>query len=581
MRALLQRFAVWDGAPPLVAAVLMAVVVLPWLGEPPLAGAEGHRVMPARAMLESGDFVVPELVGEVYLRKPPGMFWLLAGSQAILGDHGWAWRLPSALSGMLLAAGLAWMGRRWYGLWGGWAAAIGGAALVPLWSQWRAADIDSINTLTSFAAAIALLVLLVGHPRRRWAWSVLLTISLAATLLLKLHAGLSLVGGALIAGTILGGLRAAGRPGVWLGLTGGVGLFLAWVVAVVVRVGDGGDSRGVEEAALNVFRFSRLLGALEAQALLLLYTVPLSLTLVLLPRMLRRPPVTGVMHDRHRLTPALLLTLGIGHALLLINGVSNPRYGYVLLPMWPLLCAAVAAAWRDGVLLDREKRFVEWVLAVTAVALPVAAVVLAVMQLKREGHGLVGVEATLWVAIIGGGAAAVVSLVFWGKRQRLRGIACVALGVGVLALPMSVLQTYKRYERSGREAGQVVASVVPAGTRVLADALVRDKPEVFAYSQGVRGVSRQGLFADPASTSLEVGTWVAMTQAEWRRWNRAMERGESQLLDRVSVLPTRDDRPAILARVGIDRRLRSDRPRVFHHAAAQPLFEETCTCLTW
>ncbi|MFW6336205.1 MAG: ArnT family glycosyltransferase [Phycisphaeraceae bacterium] len=531
-------------AAPLTAALMMAVVTLPLLGLAPLAGTEGHRVIPARHMLESGDWVVPELLGETYLRKPPGHFWLLAASQAVLGDHGWAWRLPSALSAMLLVAGLAWMGRRWFGLGGGWAAGLGGVGLVAIWAQSRTADIDATNTLATVAAAIALLELMLGHPRRRWAWCVLLMVSLGAALLLKLHAGLSLVGGALLAGTILGGLRAAGRPGVWLGLTGGVAAFLAWVVPVTLRVGSDTDTSGVEEAALNVFRLSRLFEAFEAQGLLLLYAMPMTLVLLLSPRLLARAWDEREATTHRRLTLGLLLTLAIGHALLLINGIANVRYGYVLLPVWPLLAASAAGAWRERRLTESDGTFLEWVLAVTSVALPAGAVVMAGVLWDRDFD--FSAQPWLMAAFVAGPVVAAGSLFAWGTQRRGMGVALVAAGLLTLTPPMIVLQTQQRFERSGREAGLVLGEALPAGAVVHADALVRDKPEVFVYAEGVEVRSLQGRFVQPAYVGLNAGEFVALTRHEWQAWK---EDDQALRLDKVTDLPTREDRPAVLARV--------------------------------
>lgn len=523
----------------------MAWPVLPLLGVPPIGGTEGHRVMPARAMLATGDFLVPELVGEAYLRKPPGHFWLIAASQSLFGENAWAWRLPSALSAMALAACLAWFGRRWYGATGGWAAGVSCVALVAMWSQSRTADIDAANTLASVVAAMVLLELTVRRPTRRWLWGLLLAAAMGATLLLKLHGGLSLVGGALLAGAMVGGLRSIGRPSVWLGLMGGAGLFLAWAVPVALRVGEAGDTRGVAEASQNLLRADRLIGALRAQGELLLFAMPFTVGLLLTPRLLQKPDFAGVLSERRRITLVVLLTLGLGHALLLLNGVTNPRYGYVLLPMWAMLAAAVAAAWRDGRLSHPHRKLVEWTLAVTAVALPVTAVVLAGMIRRDPPTGFTA-QPWLSAAFMLGPAAAIASLLAWGANRWALGTAGAVAGVLVLALPLVVMHTQQRVERSGQAAGRVMAGALPAGAVVVADALVRDKPEVFLYAEGVTGQSRGGLFDDPSAVALPAGTYIGLTQREWQRWQQA---DRTLPLDRLCQLPTRPDRPAVLAAV--------------------------------
>mgnify|MGYP006273638103 CR=1 FL=1 len=542
------RFLTHPVTAPLVSAGLMLLMLLPMLGPPPLAGTEGHRVIPARQMLASGDWLVPELLGETYLRKPAGHFWLLAASQAALGDHGWAWRLPSAVSAAGLAAFLAWTGRRWYGPGGGWAAGLSALGLVALWAQSRTADIDAANTLASAVAAVAALELVLGRPERRipkrLLWCGVLSLSLGATLLLKLHGGLSVVGGALLAGTIVGGLRAIGRPGVWLGLTGGVAVLLAWAVPVAVVTRDDPDATGIREASANVLNVGRGLDALAAQGELVLFAMPLPLILLMTPRLLKRTEDSVAVDERRRKTLAVLLTLSVGHALLLLNGVTNPRYGYVLLPMWPLLAGAVAAAWRTDRLTPSDRRFVQWVLGVTATAVPIAAAAMA--WTMRDAVYAFPAEPWLTAAIVAGPIVAVAAAAAWAMRHRGVGVAALTAGLLVLALPMIVMQTQQRYDRSGREAGLVLAAHTPEGVTVIADALVRDKPEVFVYAEGVTGRSRRGLFDRPAGVDLDPGTWVGLTRAEWTRWH---ETEGAPPLERVVELPTRADRPAVLARV--------------------------------
>ena len=52
----------------------------------------------AREMLESGDWVVPTLLGMHYFEKPVAGYWFTAVSQAVLGENLFASRLPGALA---------------------------------------------------------------------------------------------------------------------------------------------------------------------------------------------------------------------------------------------------------------------------------------------------------------------------------------------------------------------------------------------------------------------------------------------------------------------------------------------------
>jgi 4-amino-4-deoxy-L-arabinose transferase-like glycosyltransferase len=89
----------------LVIIVIWAVTYLTNLGASEFRSEEGHRVMPTVRMLETGNYVVPYTGTEPYLRKPPLVNWIVAGSFKLFGARNeWTARLPSAL--FLLAVAL-------------------------------------------------------------------------------------------------------------------------------------------------------------------------------------------------------------------------------------------------------------------------------------------------------------------------------------------------------------------------------------------------------------------------------------------------------------------------------------------
>jgi 4-amino-4-deoxy-L-arabinose transferase-like glycosyltransferase len=69
----------------LIFFVLWAAIYLPGLGSTELKGEEGRRIMPAVRMLETGNWLVPYLGSEPYLRKPPLINWVIAGSFKLTG----------------------------------------------------------------------------------------------------------------------------------------------------------------------------------------------------------------------------------------------------------------------------------------------------------------------------------------------------------------------------------------------------------------------------------------------------------------------------------------------------------------
>ena len=83
-------------------SILFGFLFLAGLGSAPLIDPdEGRYAEIPREMLERGDFVTPTLNYVKYFEKPPFLYWLNAGSMQLFGQHEWAARLPSTLSGLL------------------------------------------------------------------------------------------------------------------------------------------------------------------------------------------------------------------------------------------------------------------------------------------------------------------------------------------------------------------------------------------------------------------------------------------------------------------------------------------------
>ena len=84
--------------------LVWAVVYLPALGSIAIKGEEGRRILPAVRMLETGNYIVPQVGSNPYYRKPPLVNWLVVASFKFFGVRNeWAARLPSALSVLAVA----------------------------------------------------------------------------------------------------------------------------------------------------------------------------------------------------------------------------------------------------------------------------------------------------------------------------------------------------------------------------------------------------------------------------------------------------------------------------------------------
>jgi len=89
--------------------LIWAAIFLPRLGSLEIKSEEGRRILPAVTMLDTGNYLVPQVGSEPYFRKPPLVNWLVAGSFRLFGERNeWTARLPSVLC--VLAVALAFVG---------------------------------------------------------------------------------------------------------------------------------------------------------------------------------------------------------------------------------------------------------------------------------------------------------------------------------------------------------------------------------------------------------------------------------------------------------------------------------------
>ena len=109
----------------LIVLAVWAAIYLSALGSLEIKGEEGRRILPAVTMLESGNYLVPQVGSEPYFRKPPLINWLVAASFKITAIRNeWTARLPSALSVLAAALAFAFVSRRALGARGSFFAAL-------------------------------------------------------------------------------------------------------------------------------------------------------------------------------------------------------------------------------------------------------------------------------------------------------------------------------------------------------------------------------------------------------------------------------------------------------------------------
>jgi 4-amino-4-deoxy-L-arabinose transferase-like glycosyltransferase len=150
----------------LAAAIVLASFF--WmLGAAPLFDVdEGAFSQATLEMFQRGDFLSTYLNGEPRYDKPILVYWLQAGSVALLGPTEWAFRLPSALCAALWAWLTYWFARRSYGEERALFAAVLLATSLGVYIIGRAATADALLNVLLAASMYAAWLHLSGGERR-------------------------------------------------------------------------------------------------------------------------------------------------------------------------------------------------------------------------------------------------------------------------------------------------------------------------------------------------------------------------------------------------------------------------------
>ena len=145
-----------------------AAIYLPGLGSLEIKGEEGRRILPAVTMLETGNYLVPQVGSEPYFRKPPLVNWLVAASFKFTGVRNeWTARLPSVLCVLSVAMAFLTVARSSLGPNGSVFAALIWLANAGLIEKGRLIEIEALY-VSLFA--LAFIFWLSGWLQRRSSW---------------------------------------------------------------------------------------------------------------------------------------------------------------------------------------------------------------------------------------------------------------------------------------------------------------------------------------------------------------------------------------------------------------------------
>lgn len=232
--------------------LVAACLLLPDLGSHVARRAQEMRVLlTARDMAQAGHWLDPHFKGEPRLRKPPLMYWLVAGLYhlgAPTDSASWS-RLPSALAGIAFVTTLYVLGRRLVGRHRAFAAALVAAMSVIVLRQAKLAGSDMCLTLFSTTAVLAGALALRGASQ---GWWLLCFLAAGLGFLTKGPAAVVLPPAAWLAyaGWRRDQVRAPFRqPAFWAGIALCLLITLPWYVFIMTRQPSVADAQ--VEAELN------------------------------------------------------------------------------------------------------------------------------------------------------------------------------------------------------------------------------------------------------------------------------------------------------------------------------------------
>lgn len=439
----------WAAASWAVGIVLLACGAVYWLrlGDRGFSSTEGQRVIPGWEMLDTGDWLVPRMFGQIYVRKPPGMPWAVAVSSILLGETEFAARAVSAAAATAMAMLALLFATRWFGHPWGVAAGLM-QALTPLfWSSARAAEIESLNNLATQASVLLMLDLLIGERGRTGrataGLAALAGLAIAAMGLAKGPAGAPCLVGAILAACLAArSVRIALRPRAWVALLipsvilGAVGLMVLRAIAATGEPAVTQSLAGFLWTAAHLDP-GKLLRTVALGPTTLVYALPVSLAL-LFPygADARREALDEGGGEYPR---PFLLARALGGACLLslalftLLGIDNPRYAMPAMTFISPLVAYVLRGY-SGAFTERRRALARACMLGSPWTLPV----------------LLLIPALIYV---------------WALEPRLR-------------------------PPSGRDAGIALAGFLADRSVVRADQMIDARPEVLLYAR--RAAAAQG-----------------------------------------------------------------------------------------
>ena len=321
-----------------VVVLVWTVIYLPALGSIAIKGEEGRRILPAIEMLKTGNYIVPEVGGNPYFRKPPLVNWLVAASFRIFGARNeWTARLPSAVAVLAVAIAFVTVARGRLGPRGSMVAALVWMTNIGVIEKGRLIEIEGLYVSLCGLAIIFWLSFMGKSP-----WLVWVPASIFLGLGLLAKGPIHLIFFYAIVFAVLWqtkGWRLLIHPAHFTGLAIMLGIFAAWAIPFL-------HSTTTQMAAVKWSnQFTGRLQGTDFKFVTWIQNIPRGL-IYFLPWVLLFPFVRfSKFHDYAEQQLACALAWGMAVPFLAINLVPGalPRYGMpVIAPASWLLAMSYA-----------------------------------------------------------------------------------------------------------------------------------------------------------------------------------------------------------------------------------------------
>jgi 4-amino-4-deoxy-L-arabinose transferase-like glycosyltransferase len=324
----------------LVVVLVWAVIYLPALGSIAIKGEEGRRILPAIAMLQTGNYVVPKVGGDPYFQKPPLVNWLVAASFRIFGlRNEWTARLPSAVVVLAVAVAFVTVARAGLGSRASSVAALIWMTNIGMIEKGRLIEIEALYVSL---ASLAIIFWLSFFLQRKSPWLIWIPASIFLGLGLLAKGPIHLIFFYAIAVAVLWRFKECRlliHPAHFTGVAIMLGIFAAWAIPFLnittaqVAVGKWSN------------QFTGRLQGIDFNFVSWIQNIPRGLV-YFLPWVLLFPFVRfSKFHDRAEQRLAHALAWGIGVPFIAVNLVPGalPRYSMpVIAPASWLLAMSYA-----------------------------------------------------------------------------------------------------------------------------------------------------------------------------------------------------------------------------------------------